>query len=52
MEVLKSIENKADRLQTLTGSKPELLKIIPKVITFKELYNMCLESEVKNSIDI
>ncbi|NLK36138.1 MAG: M20/M25/M40 family metallo-hydrolase [Gracilibacteraceae bacterium] len=44
MEVLKNIENKADRLQTLTGSKPELPKIIPKVITFKELYKMCLES--------
>lgn len=42
-EVLQSIENKADRLQALTGSKPKLPSIKPMVITFRELYQMCLE---------
>ncbi|HNR04971.1 MAG TPA: M20/M25/M40 family metallo-hydrolase [Bacillota bacterium] len=42
-EVLHNIENKADRLQALTGSKPKLPSIKPMVITFRELYKMCLE---------
>jgi len=43
-EVLYSIERNADRLQTLTGSKPKLPVIKPMVITFQELYEMCLEA--------
>jgi len=43
-EALNSIEAKADRLQTLTGSKPKLPSMKPVVITFQELYKMCLEA--------
>ena len=46
-EVLHSIENKADRLQSLAGSKPKLPSIKPMVITFRELYKMCLEARGK-----
>ncbi len=46
-EVLHSIESKADRLQALTGSKPKLPSIKPMVITFRELYKMCLEARGK-----
>jgi len=46
-EVLHSIENKAERLQALTGSKPKLPSVKPMVITFRELYKMCLEARGK-----
>lgn len=46
-EVLNDIKKKADILQTLTGSKPELPGIMPMVITFRELYNMCLKARGK-----
>lgn len=44
IEVLGGIENRADRLQILTGSRPKLPSIKPMVITFQELYKMCLEA--------
>jgi arginine utilization protein RocB len=43
-EVLHSIETKAECLGTLTGSKPKLPSVKPMVITFQELYKMCLEA--------
>lgn len=43
-EVLKSVETRADRLQTLTGSKPKLPSINSTVMTFQELYDMCFEA--------
>lgn len=43
-EVLHSIEAKADCLQMLTGSKPKLPSVKPMVISFQELYKMCLEA--------
>jgi arginine utilization protein RocB len=45
--VLHSIQSRADQLQALTGSKPELPNVKPMVITFQELYKMCLESRGK-----
>jgi arginine utilization protein RocB len=44
IEVLHDIEDKADRLQALAGIKPKLPSIKPLVITFQELYKMCLEA--------
>jgi len=46
-EVLQSIEHKALKLQALTGSKPVLPSIKPMVITFRELYEMCLKTSGK-----
>lgn len=43
-EVLRNIQDRADRLQTLTGSKQKLPQVKPVVITFQELYNMSLEA--------
>lgn len=43
-EVMHNIDAKADLLQALTGSKPELPSISPMVVTFRELYGMCLEA--------
>lgn len=43
-EVLHSIEDNADKLQSLTGSKPKLPAIKPVVMTYQELYNICLEA--------
>jgi arginine utilization protein RocB len=45
IEVLHSIQNKADRLQTFTGSRPKLSSVKPMVITFQELYKMCLDAK-------
>jgi len=47
IEALQSIESKASELQIQTGSKPVLPSIKPMVITFRELYEMCLETSGK-----
>lgn len=46
-EVLSGIQSKADQLEALTGSKPKLPDIKPMVISFRELYAMCLEARGK-----
>lgn len=43
-EVLNGREENAGRLQELTGSKPELPPVTPMIMTFNELYKMCLEA--------
>jgi arginine utilization protein RocB len=47
LQVLGNIQNRADRLQDLTGSKPLLPERKPMVMTFQELYNMSLEAKGK-----
>lgn len=47
IEVLHSIENKADLLKTHTGSKPKLPSIKPMVVTFQELFAMCSDARGK-----
>ena len=47
IDALRNIEDKAERLQVLTGSKPKLPSIKPMVVTFQELYEMCLKPRGK-----
>jgi len=47
MEVLYNIRSRADQLQALTGSKPKLPSMKPCVMTYQELYRMCLEAKGK-----
>lgn len=44
IEVLHNIQDKANRLQSFTGSKPKLPAIKPMVVTFQELYAMSLKA--------
>jgi arginine utilization protein RocB len=44
IEVLHNIQDKANRLQRFTGSKPKLPAIKPMVVTFQELYAMSLRA--------
>lgn len=44
IEVVHNIESKAQLLQKLTGDMPKLQPAKPMVLTFKELYEMCLEA--------
>ena len=44
IEVLHNIQDKANRLQSFTGSKPKLPSIKPMVVTFQELYDLCLKA--------
>ncbi len=43
-EVLECIKEKSDRLQALTGEKPKLPSFKPMVVTFQELYEICLKA--------
>lgn len=42
-KVMESISQKAERIAVLTGNKPDLPQFQPKVYTYEELYDICLE---------